>query len=104
MIINSDLVYPDLNSNGRSCLGTFIIQCNNTTLHTHQSYHDANLNSEGLGEIKISRQLKDPKGQSTYSIGEDVLPIHPLSSRASDKGDDGSNILRSAQTIIWVLL
>ena len=71
---------------------------------TCQSYHDANLDSEGLGKIQVSRQLEDFKSQSAYSICGDVLPTQPLSSRASDKGNDGGNILRSAQTIVWVLL
>jgi len=42
--------------------------------------------------------------KNSYFIGGDVLPIQPLSSRASDKGNDGSDILRGAQTIVWVLL
>ena len=104
MIINTnDSVYPDLNFNDDLSIGTYTLQCSNTILHTRQSYYDANLDSESLGDIQVSRQLEDFESQSTYSISGDVLPIQPLSSRASDKGNDGSNILRSAQTIVWVL-
>ena len=65
MIINiSDSVYPDLKFNdGKLSIGTYTLQCSNTILHTRQSYYDANLDSEGLGDIQVSRQLEDFKSQ-----------------------------------------